>query len=133
MGNRMSEPDTEHAAGPVTPQSPVVSNYGLVLTVYILYLVGFLTGITVLVGLTIAYLQRGNTDRISQSHFQFQISTFWIGLLYFFAGLLTIHFGIGVIVLLWWVVWTVIRCVKGLLALNMGEPIRSPNSWWFGE
>jgi uncharacterized membrane protein len=45
----MSEPDTEHAAGPVTPQTPVVSNYGLVLTVYILYLVGFLTGITVLV------------------------------------------------------------------------------------
>jgi hypothetical protein len=24
----MSEPDTEHAAGPVTPQPPVVSNYG---------------------------------------------------------------------------------------------------------
>jgi uncharacterized membrane protein len=50
----MSEPDTEHAAGPVTPQTQVVSNYGLVLTVYILYLVGFLTGITVLVGLIIA-------------------------------------------------------------------------------
>jgi uncharacterized membrane protein len=80
----MSEPDTEHAAGPITPQTPVVSNYGLVLTVYILYLVGFLAGITVLVGLVIAYLQRDNTDRLSQSHFQFQISTFWIGLLYFF-------------------------------------------------
>src|SRR5215471_16074436 len=40
----MSEPDTEHAAGPVIPQTPVVSNYALVLTVYILYLVGFLTG-----------------------------------------------------------------------------------------
>ena len=45
----MSEPDT--------PQNPVVSNYGLALTVYILYLVGFLTGITVLVGVVIAYLQ----------------------------------------------------------------------------
>jgi hypothetical protein len=28
---------------------------------------------------------------------------------------------------------TVIRCVKGLLALNLGESIRNPNSWWFGE
>jgi uncharacterized membrane protein len=82
----MSEPDTEHAAGPVTPQTPVVSNYGLVLTVYILYLVGFLTGITVLVGVVIAYLQRDNTDRISQSHFQFQIVTFWIGLLCFLGA-----------------------------------------------
>ena len=88
----MNKPDTEHAAGPVTPQTPVVSNYGLVLTVYILYLVGFLTGITVLVGLVIAYLQRDRTDRVSQSHFQFQITTFWIGLLYFFVGLLTLHF-----------------------------------------
>jgi uncharacterized membrane protein len=82
----MSKPDTEHAAGPVTPQTPVVSNYGLVLTVYILYLVGFLTGITVLVGLVIAYLQRDRTDRVSQSHFQFQITTFWIGASVFFCG-----------------------------------------------
>src|SRR5215468_2925726 len=100
----MSEPDTQHAAGPVTPQTPVVSNYGLVLTVYILYLVGFLTGITVLVGLIIAYLQRDRTDRVSQSHFQFQITTFWIGLLYFFLGALTLHLAIGVLILLWWVV-----------------------------
>jgi uncharacterized membrane protein len=105
----------------------------LVLAVYLLYLVGFLTGITALVGVVIAYLQRDSTDRISQSHFQFQITTFWIGLLYFFVGLLTLHFAIGALILLWWLVWTVIRCVKGLLALNMGEAIRYPNSWWFGE
>jgi len=129
----MSEPDNQHAPNSVTPQTPVVSNYGLVLTVYILYLVGFLTGITVLIGLIIAYLQRDNTDRVSQSHFQFQITTFWIGLLYFFVGVLTLHIGIGALILLWYVVWTVIRCVKGLLALNMGEPIRDPNSWWFGD
>jgi uncharacterized membrane protein len=129
----MTEPDREEAAGPVAPQSPLISNYGLVLTVYILYLVGFLTGITVLVGLIIAYLQRDKTDRVSQSHFQFQITTFWIGLLYFFVGLLTLHIGIGALILLWYVIWTVIRCVKGLLALNMGEPIGNPNSWWFGE
>ena len=129
----MSEPDRQHPAGSVTPPTPAVSNYGLVLAVYILYLVGFLTGITVLVGVVIAYLQRDNTDHVSQSHFQFQITTFWIGVLYFFVGLLTLHFGIGVLILLWWVVWTVIRCVKGLLALNMGEPIRNPNSWLFGE
>jgi hypothetical protein len=56
-----------------------------------------------------------------------------IGLLYFFVGLLTLHIGIGALVLLWYVVWTVIRCIKGLLALNTGEPIGNPNSWWFGE
>jgi uncharacterized membrane protein len=129
----MSQSESEPNPNPVTPQTPVVSNYGLVLTVYILYLVGFLTGITVLVGLIIAYLQRDKTDRVSQSHFQFQITTFWIGLLYFFVEVLTLHIGIGALILLWYVIWTVIRCVKGLLALNMGESIRNPNSWWFGE
>jgi uncharacterized membrane protein len=100
----MMDPDMEEATGPVAPQPPLVSNYGLVLTVYILYLVGFLMGITVLVGLIIAYLQRDKTDRVSQSHFQFQITTFWIGLLYFFVGFITIHIGIGALILLWWVI-----------------------------
>ncbi len=129
----MSEPDTEHAAGPVTPQTPVVSKYCLVLTVYILYLVSFLTGITGLIGVIIAYLQRDETDPICKSHFQFQIRTFWIGLLYFFVGLLTIHFAIGALILVWWAIWTLIRCVKGLLILNKGNAIPDPNSWWFGE
>ena len=126
----MSEPERQYPDSPITPH---VSNYGLVLTVYILYLVGFLTGITVLVGVVIAYLELNVADRVSQSHFQFQIATFWVGLLYFFVGLLTLHFAIGALILLWWIVWTVIRCVKGLLALNMGEAIQNPNSWWFGE
>jgi uncharacterized membrane protein len=77
----MTESNRGNDAGPVTHQNPVVSNYGLVLTVYILYLVGFLTGITVLVGVVIVYLQRDRTDRVSQSHFQFQITTFWVGFL----------------------------------------------------
>ena len=110
----------------------LISNYGLVVTVYILYLAGFVTGITVLVGLIIAYLQQDRTDAISRSHFQFQIRTFWIGLLYLFVGALTVHIGIGVLLLLWWAIWTLIRCVKGLLAINAGEPIRDPNSWLFG-
>src|ERR1700746_907011 len=119
----MTESDTKNAPRPVTSQTPILSNYGLVLTVYILYLVGFLTGITVLVGVVIAYLQRDRTDRYLNLIFSFQYQRFGLDFFIFFVGLLTLHFAIGVLILLWWVVWTVIRCVKGLLALNMGEPI----------
>ncbi len=116
-----------------TPTEPLfISSYGLVLTVYILYLVGFLTGLTAIIGVIIASLQSERTDPTSQTHFQFQIRTFWIGLLYAFVGILTAHIGIGAIILLWWAVWTLIRCVKGMLALNAGEPISDPRSWWFG-
>jgi hypothetical protein len=31
----MTEPDREEAAGPVAPRPPVLSRYGLVLTVYV--------------------------------------------------------------------------------------------------
>jgi uncharacterized membrane protein len=101
--------------------------------VYILYLVGFLTGITLLIGVIIAYLQRDETDPICQSPFQFQITTFWIGLVYFLVGLVTVHIVIGAFILMWWGIWTLVRCVKGLLILNKGNAIPNPNSWWFGE
>jgi uncharacterized membrane protein len=109
-----------------------ISNYGLVLTVYILYLIGFITGFSSIIGVIIAYLQTNRGDPILQTHTEFQIRTFWIGLLFAFIGFLTIHIGIGVAILLWWIVWTLIRCIKGVLALNAGEPIADPLSWWFG-
>ena len=55
----MTERDSEVPIT-VTSQPPLISNYGLVLTVYILYLFGFLTAITALVGAIIAYLQQNN-------------------------------------------------------------------------
>ena len=116
-----------------TPREPLfISNYGLVLTVYILYFVGLFTGLTSIIGVIIASLQGEKTDPISQTHFQFQIRTFWIGLLFVFAGMATVHIGVGALILLWWIVWTLIRCTKGVLALNAGEPIGDPRSWWFG-
>ena len=117
---------------PTARESLFISNYGLVLTVYILYFLGFVTGLTTVIGVVIASLQAEKADPIPQTHFQFQIRTFWIGLLYFLGGMLTVHIGIGAVILLWWLVWTLIRCTKGVLALNAGEPIGDPRSWWFG-
>jgi uncharacterized membrane protein len=133
MTEPMTEPTSNDNKPVVATERPLVSSYGLVLAVYILYLVGFLTGITALVGVIIAYLQRDKTDQIGRSHFQFQITTFWVGLLYLIVGAITAHFAIGALIIIWWFVWTIIRCVKGLLALNEGKPIAAPNSWWFGE
>ena len=120
-----------HEERAVTNPSPVVSNYELVMTVYMLYLVGFFTGITALAGVIVAHMQVGRSDQISQSHFRFQIRTFWIGLLYLAIGAITTLVFIGVLILIWWCIWTLIRCIKGLLALNAGEPISNPASWLF--
>jgi len=121
----------EAGGGPVARQ-PMISDYGLALIVYALYLVGFFTGVSAVVGLIIAMMQIERAEPVARSHFRFQIRTFWIGLVYLVVGAVTLYIGIGAVILVWWVVWTAIRCVKGLLALNAGEPIANPESWLFG-
>jgi uncharacterized membrane protein len=117
------------------PKNPIVNDRGLAFVVYVLYLAGYLTGITTLIGAIIAYLQAASSSSspILRSHNTFQIRTFWIGLLYLVVGLLLLHFAVGVLVLLWWIVWSLIRNTKGLLALNRNEPIANPESWMFGD
>jgi uncharacterized membrane protein len=117
---------------PKTPAPRAVSDTGLALIVYILYLAGFLTGITPIIGVIIAYIQSDTADPIARSHFQFQIRTFWILLLYVVAGLVLTVVGVGVLILLWSLVWSIIRNIKGILALNENKPIANPQSWMFG-
>jgi uncharacterized membrane protein len=115
-----------------TPPPPIFSDNGLVVAVYVLYLAGFFTGISALAGVIIAHAQAGRSDPVSNTHFQFQIRTFWIGLLYFTIGVITAFVVVGLLILLWWFVWTLVRCIKGLLALNARQPIANPRSWLFG-
>lgn len=124
----MTDADAEERAN----RPPMISDYGLALIVYILYLIGFLTGVSAVVGLIVAWMQIERADPVSRTHFRFQIRTFWIGLLFIAAGVVTLQIAVGALILVWWVVWTAIRCVKGLLLLNAGEPIAVPESWLFG-
>src|SRR5205085_1670163 len=71
---------------PKSSPPPVVSDTGLAFIVYLLYFAGYLTGITKIIGVIIAHLQWRSADPIARSHFQFQIRTFWIGLLYLAVG-----------------------------------------------
>lgn len=113
-------------------QRPIVSDNSLVLIVYVLYLAAFFTGITELIGVVIAYVKIEDTDPVLRSHYQFQIRTFWIGLLYVVVGVPLCMVIIGFPLLVWSAVWFLVRVVKGILALNEGKPIANPTSWLFG-
>ena len=39
---------------------------------------------------------------------------------------------IGFLVWGWWFIWSLIRNIKGILALNENRPIANPQSWLFG-
>jgi uncharacterized membrane protein len=93
--------------------------------IYILYFAGFLFGVSALAGLIMAYVQRSDSDDpVLASHYRYQIRTFWFGLLYFVIGILTTFLLIGYIILLFWLVWTLIRIIKGFSAWDKGIAIQ---------
>lgn len=99
--------------------------------IYILYLVGIVFGITGIVGVVMAYINKSDAPEWLQSHYRFQIRTFWIGFLFMFVGSLLSLVLIGWFILLFWVVWLIIRCVKGMKALEANEAHPDPGSWMF--
>ena len=109
-----------------TPTKMVVGERGLAFAVYVLYLLGYITGITAIIGVVIAYIQADSADAPVKSHYIFQIRTFVIGFIYFLVGLLLLNIAVGALIILWALVWSLIRNVKGLLALNRNDPIANP-------
>lgn len=114
---------------PVVPTPKNVT--GMANAVYILYLVSLAFGITSLVGVIMAYVSRGDAPEWLASHYRFQIRTFWIGMLYGIIGLILAYVVIGWLVLLFTLVWFVVRCVKGLKYLNNGQAHPNPAGWMF--
>ncbi len=94
--------------------------------VYILYLASMLVAITGLAGLILAYVHRDKTEDWLQSHFRFQIRTFWIGLLYSVIGVFMLP---NHVLLLFVLGWLILRCARGLKWLDEGEPVPDPATW----
>jgi len=99
--------------------------------VYILYLVGIVFGITGIIGVVMAYINRDDAPEWLKSHYQFQIRTFWIGALYLFIGVILSSVIIGYFVLLFWLVWLIFRCAKGMKSLDQKETHPDPTGWMF--
>jgi uncharacterized membrane protein len=116
--------------------SEVISENGSATTgtakiVYILYLAGIFFGITGIIGVVMAYINKDEAPEWLRTHYQFQIRTFWIGALYIFLGTILSLILIGWFILLFWVVWLIIRSVKGIKALDSEKAIENPKSWFF--
>jgi len=99
--------------------------------IYILYLVGLATGITELVGVILAYINRKDAEGWMETHYTFQIRTFWIGLLMVIVGVILSFVVIGFALLLFYYVWLIMRCVKGMQYLNNQQPHPNPDTWMF--
>jgi uncharacterized membrane protein len=99
--------------------------------IYVLYLIGVVTGITMIIGVVMAYIYKDDSPEWLRTHYNAQIRIFWIGILYsVIAGILTVVL-IGILLFFVIAVWWIVRCVKGLKYLDQRQPYPNYESWAF--
>ncbi len=92
--------------------------------VYALQAASFIFGITYFIAIIINYVKREDAQGTwVESHFRWQIRTFWFGLLWFVLGGLTFFIVIGWFILFAAALWLIYRILKGWLNLNDGKPM----------
>lgn len=116
----------------------------LAAVVYVLYLGSVLAVVTAPVGVLLAHLRRRHAADWVASHLQFQIRTFWLGIVG--AALCLVAWQLfGWLSLPAWapwalgygfftacLIWMVGRCGVGIHRLMAGRPIDAPKSLWLG-
>ena len=93
--------------------------------VYLLQALGFVTGgMTSIAAIIINYMKREEVRGTwLESHFDWQIKTFWYALLGGFIGVLTWVLFIGMLIMLGTTIWVIYRIVKGWMTFSDGKPI----------
>lgn len=94
----------------------------ITMVVYALQAAAFLFGITALVAIIINNVKKDDVQGTwLESHFRWQIRTFWFGLLWAALGCITYLLVVGYFVLIADGVWIIYRVVKGWLNLIDGK------------
>lgn len=112
------------ASTPKTPEE-LEGLKTITMVVYVLQALSFLWGVTAIVGVIINYIKREDArGTVYESHFDWQIRTFWWGLLWGVIGLLLaiVLVGLAVMFVAW--IWMIYRVVKGWLKLTEGKPVQ---------
>lgn len=90
----------------------------------------FLTGWPSIIAVILNYVKRGEARGTwLESHFRWQIRTFWFGLLWILICVAFVAATLGIGILIAWLpiilvgLWFIYRVVRGWLALNAGRPV----------
>jgi uncharacterized membrane protein len=92
--------------------------------VYGLQALFFLTVVMPVAGVIINYARREEAaGTLYESHFRWQIRTFWWSLLWSALGTATFLLGVGALILFAAMAWYIYRIVKGWLRLSENKPM----------
>ncbi len=115
----------------------------LPIVVYVLYLVGLVNGLTILIGLAIAYANKDGAGPRMQSHYIFQIRTVWTALAWWIIGFFLLFWGgifspvligipfaiLGGLIVAAVHLWFGIRSILGLVFAWRYEAYPRPRAW----
>ena len=92
--------------------------------IYALYAASFFVGITAIVAIIMNYVKKEDVaGTFLESHFRWQIRTFWFALLWGLLGAIAMVIVVGWFVLVANGIWIIYRIVKGWLNLNDNKPM----------
>ena len=101
---------------------------------YVLFLVGNIIGVSSLIAVVIAYARRDAAPNWLQSHYTYQIKSFWAALVGVVACSVMIMsvilslFGLIGLALIW--IWMAVRSVMGLIRVLDGRGQPDPHGMW---
>lgn len=119
----MSEP---HIIPSEPPRAPRQSDQAKTLTIiiYALQAASFIVGLTFLVAVIINYIKRDDVRGTwLESHFRWQIRTFWFCLLWGLLGAFLSAVVIGIFILLANAIWVIYRIAKGWINVTDNKPM----------
>lgn len=91
---------------------------------YALYAATLITAVTFFVAIVLNYIKREDVvGTYLESHFRWQIRTFWFSCLWTTVGIITIPILVGFGILFASFIWFVYRIAKGWMRLNEGKPM----------
>jgi len=114
----------DFTAGAARTPEQLAGLKNVTMTVYALQALSFIWGLPAIVGLVINYVKRDDArGTLYESHFDWQIRTFWWGLVWALIGGVLAVLLVGFVVMLVAWVWMIYRVVKGWLKLTEGQPV----------
>lgn len=100
------------------------SSKTIAMIVYGLQAIAIFTGLPMFVAVILNYVKLDDVRGTwVESHFRWQIRTFWFALLWTVVGLITAMILVGYLVLLANAIWVIYRVIKGALDLADNKPM----------
>ena len=118
-----------HEMSEFSRRGPIVDRIGLSATYALILLIVPTFGVAAVIGLAAVLWGEPAKDDMARNHREFQKRTLLAALVMIVVGAMLVIVNVGVFVLFIGLIWTLVRGMRGLRALQHGRLIDNPQSW----